>query len=304
MLRKRRIEFAAGTCGKCGLGGNEVDYKIIVDSCGELTGKMKRSGLYTTASLSMQVDGDTIVDDASFDQKDFLRRIEASPECPKSSCPSPEEYMKLYEGPEKRVYVVTLSAELSGSYNSAELGKKLFYEEKGETDKQIYVFNSRSASVGETLIAMKVQECEERNLGFDGTVEAVENYIQGQTTYFVLENLDTLRKNGRLTGIKSFVASALNIKPVLGSTPAGTICQLGQARGMKRALIKMADQIARDAVNAKDKVLAVAHCNCPERAREVERMLLDRIKVKDSFIVDTAGISTMYANDGGIIVVI
>ena len=91
-----------------------MDYKIVVDSCGELTGKMKMSGVYTTASLSMQVDGDTIVDDASFDQEDFLKRVAASPECPKSSCPSPEEYMRLYEGPEKRVYAVTLSAELSG----------------------------------------------------------------------------------------------------------------------------------------------------------------------------------------------
>ena len=281
-----------------------MDYKIVVDSCGELTGKMKMSGVYTTASLSMQVDGDTIVDDASFDQEDFLKRVAASPECPKSSCPSPEEYMRLYEGPEKRVYAVTLSAELSGSYNSAELGRKLFAEEHAGEEKEIYVFNSRSASVGETLIGMKIRDCEEAGLGFEETVRTVEDYISGQHTYFVLENLDTLRKNGRLTGIKSFVASALNIKPVMGSTPQGTICQLGQARGIRRALVKMADQVARDARDTAGKVLAIAHCNCPERAREVERMLLDRLKVKASFIVDTAGISTMYANDGGIIVVI
>ncbi len=280
-----------------------MDYKIIVDSCGELTQKMKKSGIYKTAPLSMQVDGDVIVDDAGFDQKDFLRRIAASPECPKSSCPSPEEYMELYRGAQERVYVVTLSSELSGSYNSAELGRKLFLEEQADKT-QIHVFNSRSASVGETLIAMKIQECEENGYGFEKTVEVTERYIESQHTYFVLENLDTLRKNGRLTGIKSFVASALNIKPVLGSTPEGTICQFGQARGMKRALVKMVEQIAGEAKGTKDKVLAIAHCNCPERAREVERMLLDRIHVRDSFLVDTAGISTMYANDGGIIVVI
>ena len=131
-----------------------------------------------------------------------------------------------------------------------------------------------------------------------------DSYIEGQHTYFVLENLDTLRKNGRLTGIKSFVASALNIKPVMGSTPKGTICQLGQARGVKRALVKMADCIQKDAVDPSQKVLAVAHCNCPERAKEVKDLLLERLKVKSSFIVDTAGISTMYANDGGIIVVL
>ena len=89
----------------------------------------------------------------------------------------------------------------------------------------------------------------------------MEAYIAGQNTYFVLENLDTLRKNGRLTGIKSLVASALNIKPVMGSTPEGTICQLGQARGMKRALAKMADYIVRNAKNTEGKILGISHCN-------------------------------------------
>ena len=281
-----------------------MDYKIIVDSCGELTHKMKESGIYTSAPLSMQVDGDVVMDDETFDQADFLRRVAASPECPKSSCPSPEKYMELYSGEERRVYVVTLSSELSGSYNSAQLAAKLWKEAHGEDGRQIHVFNSRSASVGETLIACKVRECEEQGMTFEETVSETEAYIEGQHTYFVLENLDTLRKNGRLTGIRSFVASALNIKPVMGSTPQWTICQLGQARGMKRALVKMTEQIVRDGKRTKEKVLAIAHCNCPERAREVERMILDKIHVRDSFIVDTAGISTMYANDGGIIVVL
>lgn len=279
-----------------------MNYKIIVDSCGELTHRMKNSGVYETASLSMEVDGDVIVDDESFDQADFLRRVAASPECPKSSCPSPEKYMELYSGSEERVYAVTLSSELSGSYNSAQLGKKLYEEEYG--DKEIHVFNSRSASVGETLIALKVQECESRGMTFEQVVSATESYIDGQHTYFVLENLDTLRKNGRLTGIKSIVASALNIKPVLGSTPQGTICQLGQARGIKRALVRMTDCIARETENPEKKILGISHCNCYERAKEVERILLEKFQVKASFIVDTAGISTMYANDGGVIVVI
>ena len=279
-----------------------MDYKIIVDSCGELTDEMKKSGIYETASLSMQIDGVTIVDDETFDQKDVLRRIAASAECPRSSCPSPEKYMELYAGSEKRIYVVTLSSELSGSYNSAQLGKKLYEEEDG--DKEIHVFNSRSASVGETLIALKVQECESRGMTFEQVVSATESYIDGQHTYFVLENLDTLRKNGRLTGIKSIVASALNIKPVLGSTPQGTICQLGQARGIKRALVRMTDCIARETENPEKKILGISHCNCYERAKEVERILLEKFQVKASFIVDTAGISTMYANDGGVIVVI
>ncbi len=279
-----------------------MDYKIVVDSCGELTREMKESGVFVTASLSMQVNGVNIVDDQTFDQADFLKRVAESPECPKSSCPSPEEYMSLYECDARRVYAVTLSSELSGSYNSAELGSRLFREENPE--KKIHVFNSRSASVGETLIALKIRECEEKKMSFEEVVRCVESYIEEQHTYFVLENLDVLRKNGRLTGIKSFVASALNIKPVLGSTPQGTICQLGQARGMKKALVKMVERIVQEAQDVENKILAVSHCNCPERAKVVEQMLLERMPVKSSFVIDTAGISTMYASDGGIIVVL
>ena len=279
-----------------------MSYRIIVDSCGELTDEMKKSGMYKSAPLSMEVNGTHVADDNTFDQARFLRLVAESPHCPRSSCPSPEEYMSLYDCGADRVYVVTLSSELSGSYNSAELGRKLFEEE--HSDKKIYVFNSRSASVGETLIAMKIRECEERGMDFEEVKECVESYIKGQNTYFVLENLDTLRKNGRLTGIKSLVASALNIKPVMGSTPAGIICQLGQARGIKRALDKMTDHIVQNAESPEEKVLGIAHCNCPERAEKVREILLGKLKVKSSFIVNTAGISTMYANDGGIIVVL
>lgn len=282
--------------------GDSMSYKIIVDSCGELTPDMKKSEVFETACLSMQVDGVHITDDETFDQADFLRRVAQSPECPKSSCPSPEQYMQKYHCEADHVYAVTLSAELSGSYNSAVLGKNLYQEEYGEKD--IYVFNSCSASIGETLIALKIQECEEEGLSFREVVDAVEAYIRQQHTYFVLENLDTLRKNGRLTGVKSLMAGVLNIKPVMGSTPKGEICQKAQTRGMKKALAKMAEYVKAECTDPENRILAISHCNCEERAKEFQRMVLNTMKVKASFIVDTAGISSMYANDGGIIVVI
>ncbi len=279
-----------------------MNYRIVVDSCGELTKEMKESGIYETASLEIDVEDHHIVDDETFDQEKFLKIVAESSECPKSSCPSPERYMEAYCCDAERVYAVTLSAELSGSYNSAVLGKNLYHEEHGEKD--IYVFNSRSASVGETLIALKIAECEEQGMSFRETVETVESYIEGQNTYFVLETLDTLRKNGRLTGIKAVMATALNIKPVMGATPQGTICQLGQARGVKKALVKMVESVVNDVKDPGEKILAISHCNCPERAEQVKEMILEKIALKDVIILDTAGISSMYASDGGVIVVV
>ncbi len=279
-----------------------MSYKIIVDSCGELTDEMKASGYFETASLEIDVNGHHIIDDETFDQAEFLKLVAASPDSPKSSCPSPERYLEGYRCDADHVYAVTLSAELSGSYNSAVLGKNLYHEEYGSKD--IYVFNSRSASIGETLIAMKIVECEEKGMEFSQIIETVEAYIQGQNTYFVLETLDTLRKNGRLKGVKAVVATALNIKPVMGATPEGNIRQLGQARGIKKALARMSEEVIRDLKDPGDKVLAISHCNCRERAEYIRDTLMKAAGFKDAVILDTAGISSMYAADGGVIVVV
>lgn len=280
----------------------ETSYKIVIDSCGELPPPYKEDARFESVPLTLTVEGEDIVDDAAFDQKSFLAKVAASPTCPRSSCPSPERYKNAYDCPAEHIYAVTLSSELSGSYNSAMLGRQLLLEERPE--KKIHIFNSRSASVGETLIALKIQECEEAGMDFEDVVSQVESYINGQTTYFVLENLETLRKNGRMSKVKALVASALNIKPVLGSTDEGTIQQRDQARGINKALVKMVNLALSEAVGLEEKTVAISHCNCPERARMVREAILERSDAKDVIVVDTAGVSSMYANDGGIILVI
>ena len=279
-----------------------MSYKIIIDSCGELTDEMKADGHFASAALTLYVDDHVIVDDETFDQKEFLRLVAESPNCPKSACPSPESFRDKFDCGADHVYAVTLSAELSGSYNSAELGKNLFLED--HPDKKAYVFNSRSASIGETLIGMKIQECEEAGMSFEEVVEHVESYIEKQTTWFVLETLDTLRKNGRLSHMKAILATALKIKPVMTATPQGTIEQLAQARGMNKALVKMTESIIEHVGQEQNRILAISHCNCPQRAEMIRDELKKRLHLKDIIVIDTAGVSSLYANDGGLIVVV
>ena len=196
-----------------------------------------------------------------------------------------------------------MSSELSGSYNSALLGRDLIMED--HPDKKIHVFNSRSASIGESLIGMKIQECEEAGMSFEEVVSTVEHYLEGQHTFFVLENLDTLRKNGRLSKVKALVASALKIKPVMGSTDDGNICQLDQARGMKKALVKMVNSIEeKKSSDPQERMVGIAHCNCPQRAEMVKEEIIKRLPFKDVILVNTAGVSSMYANDGGVIMAV
>lgn len=290
-VRKSGIKFG---------GIKYMSFHIVADSCCELTADMKKRGNIEIAPLTLEVGGESILDDETFDQKYFLKRVAECPECPKSACPSPEYFRTAFLNGAKHCYAVTLSAQLSGSYNSAVLGANLAQEE--DEDLKIHVFNSRSASIGETLIVKKIVECEEAGMSFERVVETVELYISTQHTYFVLENLETLRKNGRLSKTKALVASALKIKPVMGATSEGDIVQLDQARGINKALMKMVDAIANDAQHVENKTLAISHCNCPERAEMVKEALLERLAVQDVFVLDTQGVSSMYANDGGIII--
>ena len=279
-----------------------MSYKIAIDSCGELLDEWKNDERIESIPLTLTVGGENIIDDATFDQKDFLKKVADCPECPKSACPSPERYMKAYECEAEHIYAVTLSAELSGSYNSAILGKNLLLEEQPE--KKVHVFNSKSASGGQSLIAMKIIECEEKGLSFGEVVSEVEKYIEEMSTFFVLENLETLRKNGRLSRVKALVASALKIKPVMGSTPEGTICQLDQARGMNKAIVKMVDHIGEKGINIPEKTVAITHCNCPERAKMLEEAIREKLNPAKIVVMDTAGVSRMYANDGGVLVAV
>lgn len=279
-----------------------MSYRIVVDSCGEFTEEMKQDPHFVHAALRLNIDGEEFVDDETFDRLEFLRKMKASSGCPRSSCPSPELYREAYDCGAEHVYAVTLSAELSGSYNSAELGRKLYLEEYPET--KVHVFNSCSASIGETRVAQKIQECEEAGMSFAEVVKAVEQFILHMHTYFVLESLDNLRKNGRLSMVKALVASALNIKPVMGATDQGVIIQLGQARGIQKALRSMIEVMAAEVKDPAEKILGIAHCNNRERAEYVKAEVKKLLKVKDIIITETNGVSTLYASQGGIIMVI
>jgi DegV family protein with EDD domain len=277
----------------------EMGYKIILDSCGELPEGLQNDQRFERVPLSLEVGSYHILDDETFDQKEFLQKVAQCPECPKSSCPSPERYMEACHTEADHVYIVTLSSHLSGSYNSAQLGRQLYLEQYGQKD--ICVVDSHSASCGQTQIGLLAMELEEAGLEFAEIEKRLHAYRDEMMTYFVLDNLETLRKNGRLSAVKSVVAQTLNIKPVM-SAIEGVIIQKSQAIGIRKALNKIVEYVQKEVAGLEHKRIMITHCNCRERAEYVKELLQSRTRVKEIVILDTAGVSSMYANDGGVII--
>ena len=277
-----------------------MGFKIVVDSCCDLTGQMMKDPHFVKVPLTIRSNGSSFIDNETFDQADLLWAMKQSEEAPSTACPSPQSYLDAYQGPEEEdVYVVTLSALLSGSHNSAEQARMLMEEDY--PNKNVYVFNSCSASSGEVLVALKVRELAESGAPFKHVVREVEQFIYQMQTMFVLETLENLRKNGRLTRLQSVVTGALKIKLLMGATPEGEICKLGQTLSMKQALSKMVDRMASDPAHA-GRTLAICHCNCLDRAFQVKAMAEQRCKFAHILILEAGGITSVYANDGGIVV--
>lgn len=277
-----------------------MKYKIVVDSCCDLPVEYRNNEHFVFVPLTLSVDNVNIIDDETFDQLDFINRMKKSENCPKSACPSPDAYAKAYQTEEKTdIYVVTLSSKLSGSCNSAEIGKGIYMEEIGTNN--VFVCDSKSASAGEGVIALKLLELCESGKTFDEVCEIITKFRDNMGTYFVLESLENLRKNGRLSNVKAFLAQALHIKPIMGADD-GDIVQLDQVRGMNKALKKLVETVNDNTQDKSDKVLSIAHCNCEDRANVLKEAFLKDSAYKDVIVVETRGVSTLYANDGGVII--
>ncbi len=273
--------------------------KLIADSCCDLNEVLRKKLKINLVPLSIRINEKQYLDDNKLDLNLLVEDMKNSSDYPRTSCPSPNDFIEAFKG-EEDVFAVTMSSKISGTYNSAMLAKKIVLEQFG--NKFIHVFDSLSASVGETLVSMKILELVKNNYEKLHVIEKINEYIKDMKTFFVLESLDNLIKSGRIGVLKGKVASMLSIKPIMRGTDEGTIDKVETVRGSKKVFKRLVDIIGEHGEKLEKKVLGIAHCNNLERAKQIKNEVLKRYNFKDIIIVETGGISTVYANEGGIII--
>lgn len=277
-----------------------MKYKIVGDSCCDTTKEMEERYNISIAPLSFTLDGIEYIDDETLDLQNYIKKIDESKNVPKSACPSIHDYLGRFEdGDHEWVFGVTLSSELSGSYNSAMNAREMYLEQN--PGKKCHIFNSRGASTIEVLIALKTAEYCEAGLEFEEIVEKMEAYIEDSKVLFVLDKIDTLEKNGRMSFVKARIVKALNLKLILKANQEGVIDMIDKARGSKKALKKMVEKMSELGTISKDKTVIISECNSLERAEYVKGLIESMYEFKEIIILPMKGLSTTYANEGGII---
>ncbi|MDO5027358.1 MAG: DegV family protein [Tissierellia bacterium] len=270
---------------------------IISDSGLELNQELEKRLNIKIVPFHLDL-GDKSFVDENLDIRNFINEMHAYMGAAKSAAPSPQAFYEKMLGADE-VFIVTLTSKLSTVYNSASIARDMFLDDF--PDKKVHVFDSKSAVAGETLIAIKIQEMIDEGKSFEEIVERVEKFIKEMETLFVLENLDNLIKNGRMSRLVGRIASALSINPVCKADD-GVIEVVNKTRGMKAGINRMVDQIIKSMGDASSKTLVISHVLKPERAEEVKKKVLEKASFKDIQIVGAKGLTSVYANEGGIVV--
>lgn len=273
---------------------------IVVDSGCDITKALIDSPhcTLTHVPLNLQIEEKVYLDNEQLDKDAYMAHMESSSVAVKTSAPSPSLFFDQFKMGDN-VFAVTLSSKLSATYQSAITAKDMYLEEYGK--KFIHIFDSLSAAIGEGVVALKIAELLDNGLGAPEVVEQVNQFIKGMNTYFIIDKFDNLVKTGRMKPYIAKVASFLNVKPICAADN-GEIKMVDKARGYNKALTRLVALIKENTPDIESRVIGITHVKAYEKALQLKEELLKCLNAKDIIIQEGRGISTTYANRGGVVV--
>ena len=275
-----------------------MTWKIVADSgCDyrEIT-DLANQTRFESVPLTIQIDHEIFVDNAHLDIDGMMEKMYATSSASKSACPSPDDYLRSFEGAEN-IFVVTITGSLSGSHNSAQLAKKLFLEENPTAN--IHVIDSLSAGGEVDLIVRKLNDLIKEGLSFEQVVEAITHYQANTKLLFVLAKVDNLVKNGRLSQLIGAVVVLLNIRMVGEASDTGTLELLQKARGAKKALTAAVDEVLKSGY--KGGRIIIAHRNNEKFCQQFSEVIKEKFPAADISFLPTSGLCSFYAEEGGLL---
>ena len=276
-----------------------MTWKIIADSGCDYR-QLATPAIDTTfisVPLTIQVADQVFVDDANLDIDQMMETMYATAEASKSACPSPDDYLRAFEGA-KNIFLVTITGTLSGSHNSAQLAKNIYLEDHPASN--IHVIDSLSAGGEVDLLVRKLHQLIAQDLDFDQVVEVITKYQEKTKLIFVLAKVDNLVKNGRLNKIIGAVVGLLNIRMVGQASDTGTLELLHKARGQKKAISTTFEEMLK--AGYKGGHITIAHRRNDKFVEQLSALVHEKFANADIEILPTSGLCSFYAEEGGLLI--
>jgi len=275
-----------------------MEPKIIVDSCCDMTPELaERLGISSIVPLTMMLGDKEYIDSQDLDLDKFMDEMTACKEHVGTAAPPPFAFMEAIESAISS-FVVTISSQLSATFENAQLGK-VFAGEKGIFDT--HIIDSKSASAGEVLVAIKLRELLSQGLPKEQVISRIEGFIENMKTYFVLERYENLIKNGRLSKVKGKIVQLMNVKLIMGSDGNGAIKVHAKPRGYEQVFSKIVSFVKGSERPTTGESMVICHNNNLPLATQISNIVKTHFDFKEILIVPMRGAISLYADNKGIV---
>ncbi|MBV1820222.1 DegV family protein [Clostridium cochlearium] len=262
------------------------DFEIFTDSCSDLPKEYIKEKNIKFARLTCTYDDKTYFDDfgESLSYKKFFDDLRNGT-IAKTSQPSVDEFYSNFKkiiDSGKDVLYICVSTGLSGSENSATIAKNMILE--NYTEAKIYIVNVLTASLGQGIMVMKAVEMKEEGKSLGEIVEYIEKNKQRLNTFMTVDDLNHLKRGGRLSTAAAMIGTVFSIKPILSIDTDGRVISIDKARGRKSSLKKLADLLLERIEEAEKQIIGISHGDCIDEVLKLKDAILSKINVKDVII--------------------
>lgn len=199
---------------------------------------------------------------------------------------------------DKDVLYISFSSALSSTYQSSVLAAKELNEKY--PDFKIITIDSKAATLGETLLVKLAAQKKSEGMNIEDLSKWVaENHLK-VCHYFTVDDLNHLKRGGRMTAMTAFIGTALDIKPILHVNDEGKLIPLDKVRGRKKALKVLFNYLAELSENLEEQTVFIGHGDCIEDARYLESLIKEAYKVKEVIIHPIGPIIGSHTGPGAI----
>lgn len=271
-----------------------MDIKIVVDSSADILAL--NNVPLEVAPLKITTDTREFIDNKNLNVYEMVEFLNSYKGKSFTACPSVGDWIEAF-GNAKRIFCITITSGLSGSYNSAIIAKEQY--EKQNPDAKVFIIDSLSAGPKLKLIAEELEKLILSGAEYEDICTKISDYLNNIGTIFVLESLKNLANNGRVSYAKAKIAGVLGIRALGTASKVGKIELLNKARGDKRTQELVLGYL--EEMNYNGKTLSISHCFNGEAANRLKDLIIKKFPKAKISIQNTLGLCSFYAERKGLI---
>ncbi len=276
-----------------------MKWNIVADSACDLMKKdvdCEEVG-FSTVNFTLRVGDRDYIDDEQIDVLELLDDMEKCPTASSSACPSPEAWAEQFKKADQ-TFAITISSNLSGSFNSAMAAKDIVMSEHPE--KKIVLLDSRATGPEMALCIHHLAEWIKSRHPFETITAKAEKFLEDTKTTFALSSFNNLVKNGRMSKLTGFIAKSFGMWGIGIATEEGKIAIKGKTRGTAKVLLMILNDMRQRGFTGGE--VAISHCYNQDMAEKLRTSVLGSWSGARVTILKTRGLDSFYAERGGLIV--